>query len=338
VVARLARDIDGWAVLTTAGGDVVHASPTPPAARLEAVRAEIERLRPKGLHAGASATDAGERLTVQPLGTHGRPRGYLAVGAPDPWGPAVTATVSFAVSLLSLETERSASDRSLQSRMRTAAVSLMLAGRLDDVPLDAFGWSDLADAELEVVIGRGSATDVAEAAERLDDAAPDALVAMVGGDLVAASTTQWAEKVRAAVTAGRLTAGCSRAHALRDLDTALRRAREAAASPAAAPGRCVNHDDLAGVALLDLVAPEAAAGFADRVLAPLDTAPAGADLIASLSAWLDHHGQWDSAAQAMGIHRHTLRHRIRRAEQLLGRSVDDPAVRMELWFAIRARG
>ena len=44
----------------------------------------------------------------------------------------------------------------------------------------------------------------------------------------------------------------------------------------------------------------------------------------------------DAAAQRLGIHRHTVRHRLRRAEGVLGRSLDDPAVRADLWFALRA--
>jgi purine catabolism regulator len=340
VVARLARDIGGWAIVTTPAGEVVHAEPAPSPTRLASVVTEIGRLRPKGLHAGASASAAGERVTVQPLGTHGRPRAYLAVGAPEPWGSAITATVAFAVSLLSLEHERTATDRTLHQRMRSAAVSLLLAGRIEDLPLEAFGWSRLVDTDLEVVVGHGSVAAVADARDRIDDLAPESVMADVDGELVAAYAAGDARSellLDAVATAG-LTAGRARAQGLGDLATGVRHAREAAASPSARPGRCIDHRDLAGVELLGLVAPEAAHGFSDRVLAPLDAAPAGADLIASLGAWLDHHGQWDAAAQALGIHRHTLRHRIRRAEQLLGRSVDDPAVRMELWFAIRTRG
>ena len=56
----------------------------------------------------------------------------------------------------------------------------------------------------------------------------------------------------------------------------------------------------------------------------------------TLRAWLEQHGQVDSAAQQLGIHRHTVRHRVRRAAAVLGRSLDDPAVRADLWFALEA--
>ena len=59
------------------------------------------------------------------------------------------------------------------------------------------------------------------------------------------------------------------------------------------------------------------------------------DLVASLRAWLSRHGQWDAAAADLGVHRHTLRYRMRRVEEILGRSLDDPDVRMELWLALK---
>lgn len=62
------------------------------------------------------------------------------------------------------------------------------------------------------------------------------------------------------------------------------------------------------------------------------------DLVASLRAWLSRHGQWDAAAADLGVHRHTLRYRMRRVEEILGRSLDDPDVRMELWLALKAMG
>nr|WP_181796441.1 PucR family transcriptional regulator [Streptomyces sp. WELS2] len=46
--------------------------------------------------------------------------------------------------------------------------------------------------------------------------------------------------------------------------------------------------------------------------------------------------EWDAAAADLGVHRHTLRYRMRRVEEILGRSLDDPDVRMELWLALKA--
>ena len=50
--------------------------------------------------------------------------------------------------------------------------------------------------------------------------------------------------------------------------------------------------------------------------------------------WLAHHGQWEPAAAQLGVHRHTLRKRVVRAGGLLGRDLDQPGVRAELWLAL----
>ncbi|MFI8965534.1 PucR family transcriptional regulator [Streptomyces sp. NPDC053493] len=73
-----------------------------------------------------------------------------------------------------------------------------------------------------------------------------------------------------------------------------------------------------------------AAAYAREVLAPL-TPP----LAETLRTWLSLHGSWDRTAVALEIHRNTVRQRIARAASLLGRDLDDPDVRMELWFALR---
>ena len=93
------------------------------------------------------------------------------------------------------------------------------------------------------------------------------------------------------------------------------------------------YDDLGGglEALLD---PAAADAWAAALLAPLDEPGERADLAATLLAWLSRHGQVDAAAADLGVHRHTVRHRLRRAEALLGRSLDDAGVRAELYLAL----
>jgi DNA-binding PucR family transcriptional regulator len=65
------------------------------------------------------------------------------------------------------------------------------------------------------------------------------------------------------------------------------------------------------------------------------TAARRGDLVRSLRVWLAHHGQWDPAAAELGVHRHTLRNRMQKVERLLGRELDSPDLRAELWLALR---
>ncbi|MER8044381.1 helix-turn-helix domain-containing protein, partial [Streptomyces sp. NPDC094032] len=82
--------------------------------------------------------------------------------------------------------------------------------------------------------------------------------------------------------------------------------------------------------LAGLVDPEEAKAYAHALLAPL-TPP----LRDTLRTWLSLHGSWDRTAAATDIHRNTVRQRITRCATLLGLDLDDPDVRMELWFALR---
>ncbi|MFI9805928.1 PucR family transcriptional regulator ligand-binding domain-containing protein [Streptomyces sp. NPDC052301] len=104
---------------------------------------------------------------------------------------------------------------------------------------------------------------------------------------------------------------------------ALARAR-ATRSPLARHG--------AGTGLAELVPPAEAEAHARALLAPLAGQPA---LTETLRTWLSLHGSWDRTAVALGVHRNTVRQRIARCAAQLDTDLDDPDVRMELWFALR---
>ncbi|WP_405756158.1 PucR family transcriptional regulator [Streptomyces sp. NBC_00073] len=78
-----------------------------------------------------------------------------------------------------------------------------------------------------------------------------------------------------------------------------------------------------------LVGEAEARAHAEALLGPLSPA-----LRETLRAWLSHHGSWDRSAAALGLHRNTVRQRVARAANLLDRDLDDPDIRMELWFAL----
>lgn len=82
--------------------------------------------------------------------------------------------------------------------------------------------------------------------------------------------------------------------------------------------------------LAGLVGEAEARAHAEALLGPLSPA-----LRDTLRGWLAHHGSWDRSAAALGVHRNTVRQRIARAAVLLGADLDDPDVRMDLWFALR---
>jgi purine catabolism regulator len=114
-------------------------------------------------------------------------------------------------------------------------------------------------------------------------------------------------------------------------------AAEAARSLSARARDAVLDAGAAPPTLLDVLGPRAASAFADAVLGPVRALPDGAVLVAGLRAYLDAHGALAAAADVLGVHRHTLRARLRRVESALGRDLDAPGVRAELWVALSAQ-
>jgi purine catabolism regulator len=107
-----------------------------------------------------------------------------------------------------------------------------------------------------------------------------------------------------------------------------RAAIDAVAAPVA------SYHDLGSLELLLSLPDGALEAFVDRVLGP--TAD-NARLAESLAALLDAGCRWSEAADALGVHRHTLRYRMDRLKERTGRHPDDPQQRMELWLAVKAR-
>ena len=130
--------------------------------------------------------------------------------------------------------------------------------------------------------------------------------------------------------------GLSRAVPLARAGEAYEQAVQALAAPGDGPVR--RHEAIADCGLVGLLDADAAHGFAAATLRPLLEYRSRADLIGSLRAFLAHAGHWDAAAESLGVHRHTLRYRMRRVADLLGRDLADPDVRADLWIALRIVG
>jgi PucR family transcriptional regulator, purine catabolism regulatory protein len=60
------------------------------------------------------------------------------------------------------------------------------------------------------------------------------------------------------------------------------------------------------------------------------------ELVASVRAFIEAGGRWEPGAEKLGVHRHTLRYRVRQAEELLGRDLSSAEDRLEVWLALKA--
>ncbi|MFG3102567.1 PucR family transcriptional regulator [Streptomyces sp. NPDC048182] len=371
VLAALAAQVDGWAALYDASGAVVAAAPEWAGRRAARLTADVERLRerpaPASAVVGGPAQPEGggrdtDRVELHSIGTTRRPRAALAVGTAGAPGTAERYAVHSAVALLTLTTERSRSLHAAEQRLGAAVLRMLLAGEPDHaraVAGDLYGG--LLDAPFRMIVaeapagrGAGPLGTLGEVVEAAAARAGEAVLAVPDGDRLVVLATDGGAAVAACLahaaaleggpadTGGGdgegLTVGLSAPSGPIAASAAYKQA-EQALSVARRRGRvCVEHEQLAAGSVLPLLADDAVRAFADGLLRALreHDATGRGDLVASLRAWLSRHGQWDAAAADLGVHRHTLRYRMRRVEEILGRSLDDADVRMELWLALKA--
>ena len=60
--------------------------------------------------------------------------------------------------------------------------------------------------------------------------------------------------------------------------------------------------------------------------------------LGAVVAYLRHRGQWEAAANELGVHRNTLHHRIRTSMRVMDADLNDPDVASTVWLTLRARG
>lgn len=79
--------------------------------------------------------------------------------------------------------------------------------------------------------------------------------------------------------------------------------------------------------------------YTETVLGPIESSDEryAGELLRSLEAYIDRNGHWERAASDCYCHRHTLRYRIKRIEELTGRDLGRANDRVELWLALRAK-
>jgi purine catabolism regulator len=112
--------------------------------------------------------------------------------------------------------------------------------------------------------------------------------------------------------------------ATRPLDAAAALARVLRRARAAGRGEIVTSDETAGLS----AGAEAAARLAAYSRAPL---------IETARSFLRNRGSWEAAARDLGVHRNTIRNRIRIIHDELAIDLEDPDLSAELWLALRDR-
>ncbi|GAB2864448.1 PucR family transcriptional regulator [Actinocorallia aurea] len=334
VVDRLADLLEGWVLVVDHNRDRTWAAGEVRADRRvsEALNRACESRTPLS----AALNTAGQQVEIQRL-IGPSPSGYaMAVAREAPFGVADRGLIAVAASALSLLFTAPA-ETSAAGTLGAAAVAGLLRppaweaafAAPFDLPEDTT-WRVIRALPPGLhgppgAVARSLAEILATPYVMPDG---EAYTALVPGDRPPG------DGARALDEAG-IFAGISRAHRAEDLREAREQA-EAALNGSRIQGAAMIADEPAD-GLLGVLEPVEAARHAARLLAPLDGARDAAVLLGTLRAWLAHHGSWDRTAADLGVHRNTVRHRMRQVSRLLDRDLSDPDVRMELWFALRWR-
>ncbi|MFH8986712.1 helix-turn-helix domain-containing protein [Streptomyces sp. NPDC017940] len=274
---------------------------------------------PRPVPAAASDTVAGVHLAAYPLaGAHGLALG-VATPRREPGDHTLAGVAAVLLSLLTAPHQGAA-----ESARSAALVRLLLGARPEDVLplLGAERWTVVHARVRHEGPGQGPPDPVALAAalgSTLVDGAAPVVRLLLPADRRPAPQDGWALGVSAPAGAGSLPAADAQAA------RALRRAEATRAA-------LVRHRESG---LAGLVAPAEAEAHARALLAPLG---GSAPLTETLRTWLSLHGSWDRTAAALSVHRNTVRQRVTRCATLLAADLDDPDVRMDLWFALGTLG
>ncbi|MGW2521097.1 PucR family transcriptional regulator [Streptomyces sp. NPDC001617] len=362
VLRQLGQRVGGWAALYGPEGAEIAGAGRPVAPGVRRSLAELaEVVRPSGRGTPTSATDttAGTHLAAYALGTG---QGFtLAVASPhrEPGDHTIASVAAVLLSLLTAEHQggTAAARSSALVRLLLGAAPVEVARLVGDEGDDGDGGDGgrwlVVHAQPDARGGGGAgvtggATDsratplapsaraaqpTSTAASPIDPVAASALGSALGSPLIDLAD----DVVRVLLPAGRepapqagWTLGVSAAVSPDAWSSADTQAARALARARATRSALVRHGERGGLA--ELVSADEAAAHARTVLAPIADAPA---LIETLRAWLSLHGSWDRTAVALSVHRNTVRQRIARCAALLETDLDDPDVRMELWFALR---
>jgi purine catabolism regulator len=308
---------------------------------------EIERLAPTARHAGLSVVDERGALELTSLPGGRRGGGWVAVQAPRALGRTERMLLNQAISLLTLqlvrprelaEAHRRLGATVLDLLLDPATVSTEVASHVRHVGLSALEAlrvvvvacePRLPDRVLAGLDGLGVphlvTTRDSEAVVATRSDAADAVVDHLQAALADAAITDAWVGVSGVVTADRLA-------------EALQSARQAARSARWARRRVARHDTLSlATVLADEPVRERVNTLAHSVLASLDEGDARSRTLRdSLEVFLRANGSWETAARNLGVHRHTLRNRMTRVEELTGLSLDVAENRVVLLLALLA--
>jgi purine catabolism regulator len=322
--------------------------------RRERIWDEVRSSRPESANFSLTMLDEGYHVWVQPVGAQGRVEAFLAVGTAEQPTPLDRIVAGHALSLFAIELAKSRAVAEAERRLQGDSFDELVRGELS--PADAaralmrFGFARDAQVvalAIEPLDGHLEPSAIALAATDQRSRLPGGFLVSTHADgisLLLPATgdldlADLAKSLGQRVDAD-LRVGAGGPVAPSEAGRSLREARYALQVCRLEGWQHAGFEQLGTYRLLlSMTEPDALRAFADALLAPLDAYDTehNGELLSSLQAFLQHNARWETAAGQLYVHRHTLRYRMRKVEELTGRDLTNSFDRMEFWLALRAR-
>ncbi|WP_019927338.1 PucR family transcriptional regulator [Nocardia sp. BMG111209] len=343
VVRELAGSLGGTIVMLDRAGTVRYSAPPEAVPDLPA---EISA------DSGVSTDPAGGTVTWQQIAVGRKRYGRLVAVTAAPLSNIGRILLGHAVSLLALEFAKTARLESIQQSLNTQAFELVLGSAGESSPArDQLAAAADAHGRIRIMVVRcvsdadaaDAGREIADVLERTDlprfiAVAPQRTIVALPAQGAPAFAHRLSDRLRGPLRQ-RIRIGLSAPHPLAQVTEAVD-AATLAASAAALGDAPLEFGPATGTALLASATTRAVLDtVATAVLDPLieHDRVHGTELFGSLRAFLEANGHWESAATALGVHRHTMRNRIGAIGSIIDCDLNLARVRAELLLAILSR-
>ena len=342
-VQELSRQMQAWVGLFDVAGSLAHES-LPRGTRptdLEALEARARALLARQSRAASVIHLDGQAYTLQTVGRGNALRGVLAV-AVEGLDHEAQGVMNSVVAMVGLASEQDAALVSSRLSLRSGLLRLLLAGEAELAQAVAGELDGLPREPVVVARGR-SLTTSAEAVAAWISSLPERtsralFLARDGDDVVLVAQREAVEEGLEELR--RRFGGSWGVSSAGDYADLPEIGAQALAALERGAGELTRFSDVVKLDLIDSVADDHARTAARAVLRPLlaHDERHGTELLPTLACWLRHDGRNEDTARELGVHRHTIRARLKTAEHVGGYALETFPVRAELWAALRLAG
>ncbi len=347
---ELSRQLGRWVALFNAHGALDRVYPSEAAAAASAAEEEATRMLRRGQRASSNIGTSDQEVALQTLGRGEQLRGVLAIGGSGELDAASNDVVTAVIALAGLSLEQNHTLDRARGQLRSALLHALRRGDrelAESVSTEI--WGELPGELVRIAVLDASTEQQHTVTEYLEARVAEkpgvlffALDASASneGRIVLVLATRAVPLLVALSANFSLHIGVSNPASYAELAIGIAQAEQALARSRDGEPSVSSFSDIANEGVLAYLSTTDAHEIGRATLRPVRRYDAahGTELQRTLRVWLEHNGQFDATASALGVHRHTVRARVAQAEKLLGRDLSSFRGRAEIWAALLVSG